>query len=227
MSKETTEFPESELPESEDNTEREAAEKASKDTHKEAGPKRPHKEEEEKPSVKAEIFSWIRVIIGAIVIALFMDFFIIANAVIPTGSMENTIMPGSRIIGFRLSYVFTEPERGDIVIFKYPDNPSVNYIKRLIGLPGDTVEIRDGLVYINGSEEPLEEDYLSETPLGDFGPYVVPEDCYFMMGDNRNSSNDSRYWNNTFVTRDELVAKAIFMYYPSIQLFEDVDYGID
>ena len=76
------------------------------------------------------------------------------------------------------------------------------------------MEIIDGKVYINDSEEPLEEDYLKETPTGSFGPYYVPEDSYFMLGDNRNDSRDSRWWNNTYVKRDKILAKAVWRYFP-------------
>jgi signal peptidase I len=128
---------------------------------------------EMKSSAKAEIISWIKVILSAVVIAVIVDCFIIANAVVPTGSMETTIPAGSRIMGLRLYYRFAEPKRGDIVIFKYPDDESVDYLKRIIGLPGETVEIIDGKVYINGSDEPLDEPYLSEVPTGDYGPYYA------------------------------------------------------
>ena len=84
--------------------------------------------------------------------------------------------------------------------------------------PGDKVEIIDGKVYINDSETPLEDSYVPETPLGSFGPYEVPENCYFMMGDNRNNSKDSRYWTNTFVRFDQIVGKAEIRYFPSIKL---------
>ncbi len=170
-----------------------------------------------KSNFKKELISWIKVIITAVLIALALDFLVIANAVVPTGSMENTVPVGSRIIGFRLYYLFQEPQRGDIVIFKFPDDEKKDYLKRIIGLPGDTVEIVDGKVYINGSEEPLDEPYLSEEPVGSYGPYVVPEDSYFMMGDNRNYSNDSRFWETTYVTHDKLVAKAFIMYYPDFK----------
>lgn len=170
-----------------------------------------------KTSLKSEIISWIKVIISAVIIALIVDFFIVANAVVPTGSMETTIPAGSRIMGLRLYYNFAEPERGDIVIFKFPDDESVDYLKRIIGLPGETVEIIDGKVYIDGSDTPLDEPYLSEVPTGDFGPYEVPEGCYFMLGDNRNVSKDSRYWENPYVSEDKIVAKALFMYYPSLK----------
>ena len=133
-------------------------------------------------------------------------------------SMENTLHNGDNLIVDKLSYRFHDPERFDIVIFKYPDDESQLFIKRIIGLPGDKVEIIDGKVYINDSETPLEDSYVPETPLGSFGPYEVPENCYFMMGDNRNNSKDSRYWTNTFVRFDQIVGKAEIRYFPSIKL---------
>ena len=128
-------------------------------------------------------------------------------------AMENTIMTKDRVVALRMSYLFSDPERGDVVIFKYPDDESILYVKRVIGLPGDTVEIKDGGVYINGSDEPLEEDYIRDITEGDYGPYEVPEGCYFMMGDNRNNSLDSRFWNNKFVEEDKILGKVVFKYY--------------
>ena len=171
--------------------------------------------EENEESTASVIFGWIKVVAIALVVALLINKFVIANALIPSGSMESTIMTGDRVIGLRTSYLFTSPERGDIVIFKNPDDESKLYIKRIIGVPGDKVVISDGLVYINNSEVPLEEEYLSVTPKGNFGPYEVPEDSYFMLGDNRNVSKDSRYWENTFVKEEKIIAKAILRYYPS------------
>ncbi len=164
---------------------------------------------------KSEIASWIKTIVLAAAIALFINFVIIVNASVPTGSMENTIMAGDRVIALRMSYWFDEPDRGDVVIFKYPDDPEQKtlYVKRVIGLPGDTVEVRDGSVYINGEE--LEESYIKETTEGNYGPYVVPEGCYFMMGDNRNNSLDSRFWENKFVEEDTILGKVLFKYYKS------------
>lgn len=156
----------------------------------------------------------------AIVAALLINNFILLNVNIPSGSMQNTIMKGDRVFGFRLAYLFSEPERGDIVIFKWPDDESVNYIKRIIGLPGETVTIRGGKVYINDSDTPLDEPYLAETPWDqDFGPYEVPEGHYFMLGDNRNNSKDSRAWKNTYVARDEILAKAFLKYWKGFQLY--------
>ncbi len=164
-------------------------------------------------SILSEILSYIKIFAAAIIIAFITTHFIIINAQVPTGSMKNTIMEGDRLIGFRLSYIFSEPERGDIVIFKYPDDETQTYVKRVIGTPGDIIQIISGKVYVNGEE--LEEDYLRE-PMAittKQETYVVPEGHYFMMGDNRNNSLDSRYWTNTYVAKEKILAKVLFRYY--------------
>ena len=172
------------------------------------------KSSKRKNSLGRELLEDVVLVIVVLAVVFFLKNYVLINAVIPSGSMENTIMTGDRVFGNRLAYRFGEPERGDIVIFKYPDNEEELYIKRVIGLPGDKVEIRDGLVYLNDSAKPLEEPYLKETPVGDYGPYQVPEDGYFMLGDNRNWSKDSRFWENTYGTREGVLAKAVFRYYP-------------
>ena len=168
----------------------------------------------EKDSTVKELFQWLIAILAAVAIALFVDNFLIVNAQIPSGSMENTIMTGDRVVGNRLSYLTKDPERYDVIIFKYPDDESQLFIKRIIGLPGETVTIRDGKVYINDSTDPLRDDFCPETPVGDFGPYEVPEGCYFMLGDNRNVSKDSRYWLNPYVEKDKIIGKAFLRYWP-------------
>ena len=115
-------------------------------------------------------------------------------------------MTGDRVLGLQFSYWFSDPQRGDVVIFKYPDNEQENYIKRIIGLPGEVIQIVEGRVYVNN--ELLDEPYLKETPYGNFGPYEVPEGHYFMLGDNRNNSEDSRYWRNKYVAKDKILGKA-------------------
>ena len=162
-----------------------------------------------------EIIEWIAVVVVAVVLAYFVNHFIIVNAIVPSSSMEKTIMTGDRVIGYRLAYSFSEPERGDIIIFKFPDDESKLYIKRLIGLPGETVEIKEGKVFVDG--EALDEPYLTVTTEGTFGPYTVPEGHFFMLGDNRNNSADSRYWNNTYLAREKIVGKAVFKYWPGFK----------
>ena len=175
------------------------------------------KKKESKPvSALQELLSWVIPILAAVLIALVLKNYVIINATVPTGSMLDTIQEGDNLIGFRLAYTFSEPERGDIIIFYYPDDESKKFIKRIIGLPGDTVVIQDAKIYINGAEEPLEEDYLKEEWTVMTGPYVfeVPEDSYLVLGDNRNNSKDARYWTNTYVTKDKIIGKALFVYYP-------------
>ncbi len=181
------------------------------------GPKEKTEDAVEKKTVWwKEIISWMLYFAAAILVALLLKNFVIINATVPSGSMENTIMPGDNLIGLRIAYLFSEPERGDIIIFKYPDDESQKFIKRIIGLPGDQVVIEDAKIYINGSEEPLEEPYLKEEWVRATGTYEfeVPEGCYLVLGDNRNDSRDSRYWDNPFVTEDEIIGKAEFIYYP-------------
>ena len=166
---------------------------------------------------KKEIWEWVKIIVSAAVIALVLNNFIIANSKVPSGSMENTIMTNDRVIGSRLSYLFADPERGDIVIFHDPDNEKVYFVKRVIGLPGDTVDIYGGHVYLNGSQEPLMEEYIREPMVPDIPMHFeVPEDCYFMLGDNRNYSKDARFWTNTYVKKEKIIAKVLFRYYPKI-----------
>ena len=134
-------------------------------TNHNAGNQNKQQDEQKETSLKAEILSWVEVIVIAVVLALFIDNFIIINATVPSGSMEQTIMTGSRVLGTRFSYWFKDPQRGDIVVFKYPideaKGKNTKYIKRIIGLPGETVEIREGAVYIDG--EKLEETYINGT----------------------------------------------------------------
>lgn len=173
--------------------------------------------ENEKVHSRAKaVWEYVQVFIIAAVLALFCSRVLIVNANIPSGSMENTIYPGDRLIGFRLAYLMKEPERKDIILFRFPDDESQIFIKRVIGLPGETVRVEDGKVYINDSDEPLEEPYLKETMEGSFGPYEVPENSYFVMGDNRNNSRDSRYWEDPFVEKDQILAEAMFQYFPKV-----------
>ena len=177
-----------------------------------------------KKSKGRETFEFILPIVIAFVIAMLLKTFVFANAVVPTGSMLNTIQEGDRIIASRIEYNFHDPERYDIIIFKAPDevakgNEKTFYVKRVIGLPGETITIVNGVVYAedeNGKSTQLRDDFITAcTPTGNFGPYKVPEDSYFVMGDNRESSVDSRYWVSTnYVHKDLIIGKAKFCYFP-------------
>ncbi len=125
-------------------------------------------------------------------------------------------MTGDRVLGLRVSYWFESPQRGDIVFFRNPDDETEIFVKRVIGLPGETVEIKGGVTYIDGVA--IDEPYLAEPARElDFGPYVVPDGCYFMMGDNRNNSSDSRYWVHTYVSGTKILGKAYWVYYPRFE----------
>lgn len=173
-----------------------------------------------KNSIWKELWEYIKMIIFVVVVVLIVNNFLLINARVPSESMEKTIMTGDRFFGNRLAYLFDDPERFDIVVFKYPDDESQLFVKRVIGLPGETVEIKDGKVYINGFETPLDDSFTPETPTGDYGPYVVPEGSYFMLGDNRNHSGDSRFWKQPYVEKEKIVGKAIFRYFPGVKILK-------
>lgn len=157
-----------------------------------------------------KVYGYIPVTIA---ICLLICFVILAYGIVPTGSMEPNIRAGSFYIGTRLAYQVKEVERGDIVIFA---QDGINLVKRAIGLPGEKVRIDNGLVFINDIR--IDEDaYLPEgtQTISELGlypiEYIVPEDCYFVMGDNRMISYDSRFWeDNHFVPRDTIVGNVWF-----------------
>ncbi len=171
--------------------------------------------------VVKEIIGWVITLVIALVVAVLVNKFVIVKVTSPTPSMENTFLVDETVVTNRMAYLFSDPKRGDIVVFPYPDDVTQDYIKRIIGLPGETVEGKDGIVYING--EPLTENYLKETPEGDFGPYTIPDGCYWMMGDNRNVSMDARDWDNKFVKKEDIKGKALFKY-PNFKWFGRVRY---
>lgn len=156
----------------------------------------------------------IKMIIGyAIVIAVVMFVFgkVLMLSLIPSGSMENTIMTGDMVIATR--YDVDEIDRYDILIFIPPDNTETYYIKRVIGLPGETVLVYNGDVYVDGVK--IDSSFVPEEMgrSGD-GEYIVPEGHYFMMGDNRNHSLDARFWKDKYVSQDAIIAKARFIIFP-------------
>ncbi|WP_143319172.1 signal peptidase I [Clostridium sp. HBUAS56010] len=180
-------------------------------------------DQEKKPlNWKKELFEWIKIIVMASVIAFCINTFIIANSRVPSGSMETTIMTGDRVFGYRLAYTFgQDPKRGDIVIFDHATGPAskkIHLVKRIVGLPGETVDIRNNKIYINQSEKPLEEPYLSEYMETEDYHFEVPKGSYLMLGDNRNNSADARYWPDPYVPKNKILAKVLVRYYPGIKM---------
>jgi len=180
-------------------------------------------------SRKSYFRDFVETVVTAVLLALVLRAFVVQTFRIPSGSMEDTLLVGDFLIvnkfiyGIKVPFTDTrlpgirEPERGDIIVFEYP-NPDPrarkeNYVKRCIGMPGDVVELRNNVLYING--EKIEEDYIKLKPptprWADYGPIKVPEDSYFMLGDNRNWSADSRDWG--YMDESLIQGKAVMIYW--------------
>jgi len=182
---------------------------------------------------------WITELIVIVMVVLLIRAFVAQAYNIPSGSMKPTLLVGDFILVNKLVYGFSEPKRGDIVVFKYPIDPNIDFIKRIVALPGEEVEVRNNQVFINGKPLPLIEvgrgedngvrkviyeevlpegikhkvQFYEDFPFSkrDFGPVVVPPNHYFVMGDNRDNSEDSRYWG--FLPRENIVGKAFVIYF--------------
>ena len=186
---------------------------------------------------KSTAREYLESIVIAVILALFIRTFVVQAFKIPTGSMENNLLIGDHLLvnKFVLGPTMWPIERAllpigtirrrDVLVFKYPEEPDRDFIKRVIGLPGETLEVREKKVYINGS--PLDEPYAHHlTPAADesqyhevtsfdvrerYGPVTVPPNQYFMMGDNRDNSQDSRYWG--FLPRENIKGRALLIYW--------------
>jgi signal peptidase I len=174
----------------------------------------------------------------ALVVALFLQAFVVKPFMIPSPSMEPTLKEGDRVLADRITYHFREPHRGEIIVFRYPPGDEANwtkggnavtrsldllaevlnithqgghppFIKRVVGVGGDTVELRDGVLYVNGEMEDVDYEYVKD----DYnGKWVVPEGCVMVMGDNRPNSNDSRRWG--FVPYEAIIGRAVLIWWP-------------
>ena len=195
---------------------------------------------------KSTVREYFEAIVTAVILALFVRTFVVQAFKIPTGSMENNLLIGDHLLVNKFIFGPSSAEkavlpvrdirRGDIVVFKYPDEPERDFIKRVIGLPGETLELRNKKMFING--QALDEPYVhyidathaaSEVTSFDvrerYGPVIVPDGQYFVMGDNRDNSQDSRYWG--FLPRHYIKGKALMIYWSYESEREDyVDTGI-
>jgi len=171
--------------------------------------------------MKKERVGWIRETVETVVIALILAFlirtFVVQTFWIPSGSMEPTLLVGDRIMAYKLFYGIDNVKRGDIIIFEFPLNPRKDFVKRVIGLPEDVIEVRDKEVYVNGKR--LIEPYAVYRdrrnigfPRDEYGPVKVPPDSLFVLGDNRDSSEDSRYWG--YVPEKNIVGEVFLIYWP-------------
>lgn len=148
-------------------------------------------------------------LIGLFLLCLYLRMQIFTLAYVPSESMVPTLQKGDFL--FTTNYDKSNIKRYDVVLFDFPDNERLCFVKRVIGMPGDTIEIKDGKVYANGIL--CRDDFIAELS-NDNGIYQVPEGCYFMMGDNRNHSHDSRFWENTFVRQDQIRGKVKCILFP-------------
>ena len=172
------------------------------------------------PTVRYWVKEWVEPIVIALILALFIRTFFVQAFKIPTGSMRDTLLEGDRILVNKFIYRFYEPKRGEVIVFKFPRDKKRDFIKRLIALGGETVEIKDGDVYINGKmltdQQTIRQNYYYNREDWEYGRrnaiITVPEDSYFVLGDNSAHSSDSRNWG--FVNRKDVIGKAFFIYWP-------------
>ena len=170
------------------------------------------------------------VAVVAIALALLVQAFLIKPYRIPSESMASTLRPGDRVLVNRVVYRLREPHRGDVMVFRYPEDRNVVFIKRIVGVPGDTLQVREGRLWVNGRV--ADEPYVHRTtgrsdptaapgpvagstmrePWSLAQPYKVPADSYFVMGDNRTDSDDSRFWGT--VPRGDIIGEGFVVYWP-------------
>jgi len=198
--------------------------------HTEAAEQRPGLLSRFRPEKRGKVWEYAEAIVLALVLALFIRTFIIQAFKIPSPSMVPTLLVGDHILVNKFLFGFTapfkdgkilairEPQRGDVIVFKYPKNRKMDFIKRCIATEGETVQIKKKVVYINGEAVPDEHTQFTDNDRGsfldvrdNFGPVTVPEGMVFVMGDNRDNSNDSRFWG--FVDLTDVKGKAVVIYW--------------
>lgn len=184
-----------------------------------------------KKNKKELVWEYTKAVVTALLLALFIRAYFIQAFKIPSGSMIPTLLIGDHILVNKFIYgttipfsdkrvlVFRKPEKGDIIVFKYPEDPKRDFIKRVIAVEGDVIESKNKVIYVNGKA--VSEPYTQHTdtslgpggiePRDNFGPYIVPKEKYFMMGDNRDQSYDSRYWG--YVDMKDIRGEALILYW--------------
>ncbi|HEY79857.1 MAG TPA: signal peptidase I [Anaerolineae bacterium] len=170
----------------------------------------PHPSAAQKESASV-IWETLQTLVLAGLLIIFFRAFIFQNFVVEGSSMYPTLMQGDRLIVSRISYIFGEPDRGDIIVFQYPFGPERDFVKRIIGLPGETIAIQNGQVFIDGKPLPPET-YVQNHSSEQYGPVTLGKDEFFVMGDNRTGSSDSRSWGP--LQGHFIIGKAWLIYYP-------------
>jgi len=152
----------------------------------------------------------VETVVVAVLLALLIRAFVVEAFYIPSSSMVPTLEPGDRILVLKFYYYFTDPKKGDIVVFRFPLDPSKDLIKRIVAVGGDVVRIENGHLYVNGSE--VKEPYVVNRDFYNMPSVTVPQGFYFVLGDNRPNSEDSRFWG--FLPRGNIKGKAVVRYWP-------------
>ncbi|MDI3540561.1 MAG: signal peptidase [Thermosediminibacterales bacterium] len=161
---------------------------------------------------KSEVFEWLQAILIAVILALFIRAFVVEIFQVEGESMFPTLYDGERLAVNKFIYRIGSPQKGDIIVFKYPSDPRLDYIKRVIAVEGDTIEIKEGRVIVNG--QVMKEEYIQGETPGNFGPEKVPENHVFVLGDNRKNSKDSRFPSVGYIPFRNLKGKAFFVIWP-------------
>lgn len=170
----------------------------------------PTEDEDQQPS---RLLTFLKELVETVVLALVL--FLVINLLtarvrVDGPSMEPSYQHNNRVVVSKVSYWFNDIERGDVIVFPAPPNPNEDYIKRVIGLPGDRVKVENGSVFVN--DKPIDEPYISAPPISNLRETSVPEGMVFVMGDNRNVSSDSRSWGPLEI--EDIIGKAVFVYWP-------------
>ncbi|MGL5269162.1 MAG: signal peptidase I [Selenomonadaceae bacterium] len=163
-------------------------------------------------SLGEEVKDWVVSILVAVVLAFFIRYFIVELYLVDGPSMRPTLLNQERLVVNKFIYRFRAPERGEVLVFRYPQDQSRDFIKRVIAVPGDTIEIKDGRVFVN--QQLMNEPYILSQTRGDYPLSTVPEGHIFVMGDNRNNSEDSRFADVGFVPFNLIKGKAILVFWP-------------
>ena len=163
-------------------------------------------------SLGEEAKDWAISILIALVIAFVIRYFIVELYLVDGPSMRPTLQSAERLVVNKFIYRFRAPERGEILVFRYPKDPSRDFIKRVIAVPGDTIEIKDGRVFVN--QQLMKEPYILSKTRGDYPLTTIPEGHIFVMGDNRNNSEDSRFADVGFVPYELVKGKAMMVFWP-------------